>query len=265
MTKLYLCLFWQKNPERQEEYDGMKTYMSKPSAIALGLCALVVPMLGLLPDFFMTGIGEWARPFFEAHEPHHMPVPYFSEENLVGAAKSIVIGFVLYFVQRMLVMKKGAYPERWPRWLDLEELAYRPLLRGLIAVGGAFAWVCDKLMDFAIPAMNGLGGFFARVLNGLGDGLAMAARVIALHPLHRKVNVPVGNRFTYSLGRALDTLVDTFNRVFHRAKSSIHFESLLSATQQEATAQFKRFTRSISFGLLMVCIGLLATLIFLLI
>ena len=62
MFKLYLCLFWQKNPTRQAEYDGMRKYLSVPSGIALGLCAALIPVLGLLPGVLMSGIGELARP-----------------------------------------------------------------------------------------------------------------------------------------------------------------------------------------------------------
>ena len=95
MFKLYLCLFWQKNPTRQAEYDGMRKYLSTPSGIALGLCAALIPVLGLLPGVLMSGIGELARPFFNAAAPAHMPIAYFSGENLLGAAKSIIIGVVL--------------------------------------------------------------------------------------------------------------------------------------------------------------------------
>lgn len=49
MFKLYLCLFWQKNPTRQAEYDGMRKYLSVPSGIALGLCAALIPVLASCP------------------------------------------------------------------------------------------------------------------------------------------------------------------------------------------------------------------------
>ena len=84
MFKLYLCLFWQKNPTRQAEYDGMRKYLSAPSGIALGLCAALIPVLGLLPGVLMSGIGELARPFFNAAAPAHMPIAYFSGENLLA-------------------------------------------------------------------------------------------------------------------------------------------------------------------------------------
>ena len=53
-------------------------------------------------------------------------------------------------------------------------------------------------------------------------------------------------------------------RYFGKKRLSTHFESLLAAGQQEAKTEFKRFTRSISFGLFMVCVGLVVTMAYLL-
>lgn len=243
----------------------MKKYMSAPSAIALCAAGCFVLALGLLPDVLMTGIGQLAQPFMNAADPHHMPVPYFSSENLIGALKSIVIGVVLFFLQRRFVMGKGgSYPERWPQWLDLEDRVYRPLIGLMIKLGYAFAWVLDHLMDWGIVAMNAVGSVCARLLNGAGDGVAMAMRSLFLRPLHRKQAIPVGNRFTYGLGRMLDGVAAFFARVFHKSSLKTHFESLLAATQEEAATEFKRFTRSVSFGLFMVCVGLIVTLGYLL-
>ena len=264
MFKLYICLFWQKNPERQAEYDGMKHYMSAPSAIALVLCACVIPVLGMLPDVFMTRVGQLAQPFFGAADPHHMPVPYFSAENLIGAAKSIAVAVVLYTAQFFLLMKKDetgrSYPERWPSWLDLEDRVYRPLIGLLIHVGYGFAWLCDKLMDWGIVLMTGAGSLAARVCNGLGDGAAMAVRRLFLPRVQPRKTVPVGNGFTYALGRMMDTLAAMFRRPV-----TIHYESTFAAFFTELGKSFKSVTRSVSFGLLMFCIGLVATLVWLLV
>ena len=266
MTKLYICLFWQKHPTRQQEFDGMKNYMSKPSAIALVAAACVIPMLGLLPHVFMTGAGRLAQPFMNAADPHHLPVPYFSAENLIGAAKSIVIGVVLFFLQRAFVMKKGTYPERWPKWLDLEDSVYRPFIGLLIKLGGGFAFVADRLTDWALVVINALGGFFARAFDAIGDGFAMTVRRLFLPQLTKKEAIPVGNRFTYALGRALDGIVAFWARLRGRkVENETHYESLFAAGQHEASAEFKRFTRSISFGLFMFCIGLIVTLVVLLV
>ncbi len=287
MTKLYICLFWQKHPTRQAEFDGMTHYMSAPSAIALCAAGAFVLALGLLPGVLMTGIGRIAQPFLNAADPVHMPIAYFSGENLIGALKSIVIGVVLFFLQRRFVMAKdGSYPERWPSWLDLENSVYRPLLGALVqigygftwlvdrlpdgviaalnAVGSGAAWLVDHLPDWMIVAMNAVGSFAAHVFNGVGDGVALAVRSLFLRPVHKHEPIPVGNRFTYVLGRMMDSIAAFIARLRHKNGEKTHYESLLAATQQEVSTEFKRFTRSISFGLFMVCIGLILTLGYLL-
>ncbi|MDD6041037.1 MAG: complex I subunit 5 family protein [Clostridia bacterium] len=244
MTKLYICLFWQKHPTRQAEFDGMTNYMSKPSAIALCVSASAVAALGLFPGVFMTGAGRLAQPFMNAADPVHMPIAYFSAENLIGALKSIVIGAALFVLQRRFVMEKGTYPERWPQWLDLENSVYRPLIGLLIA----------------------LGGFFARLMDALGDGLAMTVRRLFLPQLTPRRLIPVGNRATYAVGQTMDRAASFWGRLTGRKTGGkTHYESLLAAGQHEAATEFKRFTRSISFGLFMFCMGLIATLVFLLV
>lgn len=248
MLKLYLCLFWQKNPTRQAEYDGMKRYLSVPSAIALTLCAALIPLLGLLPGTLMTGVGELARPFMQAAAPQHTPLAYFSAENLIGALKSIVAGGVLFALNWFLLMIKGEdgsrrYPQRWPKRLDLEDGVYRPLL-------GALIWI---------------GHVAARLMDGIIDRTALALRRTVLSPAKPAQPVPIGNHFTYGLGRLFGGITLILNRTVRRKNPiTLHFESAFVAGQEEAASQFKRLTRSISFGLMMFLIGLVVTLAYLL-
>ena len=124
-------------------------------------------MLGLLPGVLMSAIGELARPFFHAALPAHMPIAYFSGENLLGAAKSIAIGVVLYALNWQFIMskeKKGSrsYPERWPRCLDSEgpdlpSGAQAPDRRGPTA----WRWCWIALMDGVIVALRAVGGLLA--------------------------------------------------------------------------------------------------------
>ena len=163
--------------------------------------------------------------------------------------------------------KKGSrsYPERWPRWLDLEDLIYRPVLRLLIAVGYGVALVLDRLMDGVIVALRAVGGLLARVADGLCDGLILGVRRIFLPPLSARQPVPVGNRFTYAFGRFCDGASEFVTRLFHLHRPSCtRYESVFAAAMEEAGLQFKRLTRSISFGLIMFCLGLFVTLAYLL-
>lgn len=128
MTKLFAAVFVERHPERQAEFDGMRRWISVPAAVALGMSALVIPVLGLTADKTMNGIGELAVDFLHGGQLHHS-VQYLSWENLRGALISIVIGAAVYLgVVRTWMIRKGTYVNRWPRKLDLEELLYRPLL-----------------------------------------------------------------------------------------------------------------------------------------
>jgi len=189
-----------------------------------------------------------------------MPVPYFSAENLIGAAKSIAVGAALYVLQYLVVMHKGSYPEKWPKKLDLEDLLYRPLIRVLIVLGGAFAALADRLPDWMIAFLTAFGTAVARICSGFGDGVVLGLRKRALSRLREKQPAPVGNRLTYALGTALDKLA----AFMHNKPVSTHYESVLAALKDETSIEFKKVTKSISFGLFMFCAGLLATLIWLL-
>lgn len=132
MTKLFVALFVEKHPTRQAEFDAKKKYMNPASALALGLSALVLPALGLTASRSMDAIADLGTDFLHAGALEHA-VHYLSWTNLKGGLISICIGFALYFgfVRTVLMRKENGvrvYVNRWPKWLDLEELVYRPLL-----------------------------------------------------------------------------------------------------------------------------------------
>ena len=109
-------------------------------------------------------------------------------------------------------------------------------------------------------------GFFARLFDTTGDGLAMTVRRLFLPQITKKQPIPVGNRLTYAVGRGLDSIAAFWARLRGRkVANETHYESLLAAGQHEAATEFKRFTRSVSFGLFMFCVGLIVTLVFLLV
>lgn len=126
MLKLFICVFVEKNQDlsRQEEYDmGASGYMNPASAAVIFGTSLLFPVLGQKPVFGAlaslmtghTGVLEEFRPL--------------SWECVSGGLISLGIGAFLYLVLiRKGLMKRGAYVDRWPAWLDLEELFYRPLL-----------------------------------------------------------------------------------------------------------------------------------------
>lgn len=272
MTKLYICIFWEKHPTRQAEYDGMTHYMDGLSAAALLISAALLPLLGALPGVFMSPIGQRSAAFFGQEAISHS-IAYFSGENLLGAAESIGIGLAVYFaIVRPLLMKKQdglrVYVNRWPQWLDLENGVYRPILLKLLpgVLGAVTKFIASIPESFAvmkvIPAII-VGA--VRFIGELPEKLALCLRSTVFRKRQKKQPVPVGNPFTYGCGKALNAFARAMNATFLRVKPMrTDFEYVLDASWQELTRGTHRVTASISFGLLLMCIGLLITCLYLL-
>ncbi len=243
MIKLYICIFWQKNPTRQEEYDEQYRYMKPLSALAIVLSAIVLPVLGALPGKTLEWLAVQSESFFGQHAPHHA-IHYFSMENLEGAAISIGIGLIVYLlICRPLLMKKGAYLNRWPEKLDLETLLYQPLL-----------------MKWLPGIVTGVVRFFAE----LPENIVMLGRKSIFSHRRTRKEIPVGNAVTWTLGRMLNSVARVLNATFLRRKPMrTDFEVVLAASWHEIKEDTRTLTVSVSFGLLLLCVGLLATCLYL--
>ena len=272
MVKLYICIFWQKHPTRQAEYDASGRSMNPVSAIALIGSAIVLPFLGAMPATFLTPLGDMSAHFFGQHAPEHH-IDYFCAANLEGAAISITIGAAVYLlVVRPLLMKKNAegvreYVNLWPAKLDLEDAVYRPLIDGVLNF-------CGKVLGFvaAIPDSKFTLTFIPRAVTAIIRGVAelperfvllLRKTVFAVSHAHRKP--PVGNRFTYAVGTAMNAIAKLLNRILHRERPfRTDFEYVLDASWTELRKTTTLFTVSVSFGLLLMCAGLYITFLYLL-
>ena len=272
MVKLYICIFWQKNPERQAEYDASGRSMNPVSAIALIGSAIVLPFLGAMPATFLTPLGDMSAHFFQQHAPEHH-IDYFCAANLEGAAISISIGAAVYLlIVRPLLMKKNAdgvreYINVWPAKVDLEDAVYRPLINTVLNFFG-------KVLGFVahIPDSKFTLTFIPRAVTTIIRGVAelperivffLRKTIFAVSHAHRKV--PVGNRFTWMLGNAMNAVSKLLNRIFHREKPfRTDFEYVLDASWQELRKSTGLFSVSVSFGLLLMCLGMYLTFLYLL-
>lgn len=270
MVKLYICIFWQKNPERQAEYDASGRSMNPVSALALIGSAIVLPFLGAMPATFLTPLGDMSAHFFGQHHPEHH-IDYFCAANLEGAAISISIGAAVYLlIVRPLLMKKNEngvreYINIWPAKVDLENAVYRPLIDNVLGF-------CGKVIGFvaAIPDSKFTLTFIPRAVTTIVRGVAeiperivyaLRSTVFSASKAHHKV--PVGNRFTYTLGTAMNAVAQLLNRIFHKGFRT-DFEYVLDASWTELCKSTGLFTVSVSFGLLLLCAGLYATFLYLL-
>lgn len=243
MTKLFVAIFLEKNadPDVQKKYDAMGSYMGLRSKIALGVPAVLIFVLGILPHPLMDRIAALGEGFLGSSGMTET-VSYFSFANLKGAAISIAIGAVVYlgFIRPVLMKKEGeekSYVNRWPAWLDLENLLYRPLLCGVLPL---------------------VFGTVSRFLDRLLDGIIFILR----KTIYKDSPIPhepdEGNSVTNAAGGFLDGAA----LILHMKTDYRHKFAMV---HEDLSENSKIIGRSMSFGLFMTCVGLILILLYLLV
>ncbi len=251
MTKLFAAVFVEKNGDEglQRQYDGQKRYVGIAGGIALGGSALALLLFGLFPKQGMDRAAELSQGFMGLEKAGEATA-YFSLENLKGAAVSIAIGALVYgLVIRGLLMRRNPrtgvkeYVDRWPAWLDLENLIYRPLF---------------------LKILPGVFGVACRILDSFTD----TAVVLLRKTLYRDSPLPrqrkEGNAFTEFLGKGRNLIQALGNLTVHRQnprhRDYVHLAAMKGEALKESNLVIQR---SLSFGLLLFCVGLGLTLVFL--
>lgn len=300
MLKLFIALFVDRHPVRQQEFDAMSSgYMNPVSRTVLCICAAVIPVFGSCPHLFMDRAADLGQGFFQGDLLGHK-VPYFAAGNLKGAAITIGIGIVLYMaVVRGLLMEKAEsgeqaegrwdnggsssevngkvcglylyrYVDRWPKWLDLEELIYRPILAVALPgiFGAVFRFVDRYLVSTAVNLFLQVSAVLCRALDHMADGLILLARKTT----HRQRNgemVRWGNdRSAFILGHFIDDVARLGRRLPGRRKGRERNGSVIPRLiegEEVLKRTGKLVEESFSFGLMLFCIGLCLTLGYLLV
>ncbi|MDE5938323.1 MAG: complex I subunit 5 family protein [Lachnospiraceae bacterium] len=291
MTKLYVCLFVEKNTDDavQKKYDLLKgKYMNRTSAAALTVSAVILPSMGLLPGIIMDGIADMGQSFLRTGTME--TVSYFSLDSLKGALISLVLGALIYglivrfvlmknrrsaaTIQRMLrilpkwftlsqftddIKKSSAktldlqnqrndiadkyYVNLWPAWMDLENLIYRPLLL--------------KILPFAF-------GMLCRFLDSLVDTIVVVLRKTVYRDEKLPHERPEGNLLTH-LAACAASFFERLNNLLLGRKNpkKQDFEHKLALIHEEWSENATMIARSMSFGLLLFCVGLILTVAYL--
>ncbi|MBR3739955.1 MAG: sodium:proton antiporter [Clostridia bacterium] len=131
MLKLYICLFWQKNPDahKQAHYDEKTgNDLTVRSGLILEITIYPLLIIGLFPNRALLPLTNACASFLNRPALSH-EVAFFSLTNLIGGGISLAIGVLVYllFVRKSLYDRKEGYLNKWPQKLDLEELFYRPV------------------------------------------------------------------------------------------------------------------------------------------
>lgn len=300
MTKLFIAVFVEKNRDAalQEKYDAQRKYMSPLSGGVLLAASLLFPIMGMFSGMTdkLADLGQGFMGLMEAGEK----VSYFSPGNLKGGLTSIVIGALLYLaVGRGWMLKRadkekkavtdegetfrtentGAisaflkwgdsgsmYVDRWPKFLDLEEYLYRPVLLVILpAVCGCICGILDKITDVAAKFLIKAGAVIAGLLDTLVDALVVFLRRTVYRDHTKMGELKEGNGFTYVLGSIANMLCRIMNRTFwqrHPRETDYRHKFALEYWRIRETNYL--ITRGLSYGLILFSIGLCATLIYLL-
>ena len=269
MCKLFVAVFLEenKNIATQKRYEDKKTYLTPVSMGALLAVACLIPVMGMLPQNTMDAMADMAQEFLGVHHEAHA-VHYFTWVNLKGSLISVSIGVVLYLtVVRKWMMADGVYVNRWPDWVDLEEKLYRPLLLKILP--GFLGFLCgilDNLLDVAVKVLRMAGLILAGILDILVDGTVVLLRNTLYRDSYDWGELEEGNALTHVVGVFLNGLEQLLNKTIwkdHEHKKDLEHWFVLkyAAFKENATV----IGRSLSFGLVLFCIGLCATLIYLLV
>ena len=159
MLKIFIAVFVEKNGDTsvQESFDRTETYWNASSRAVIICPAALLPILGMVPGLFTDHLADMGLPFLDC-KASDQPFGYFTPANLGGACISVLIGLFVYFVViRKLLMKiemgkdpRGIYVDRWPKWINLENVVYRPVL--LIILPGFFGILC-RFLDSALDLL----------------------------------------------------------------------------------------------------------------
>lgn len=253
MLKLFVAVFVEKNanPKLQERYDGMShRYMRPETAAALVIAAAILPILGLTAHLSMDRIADLGQEFFHV-QGHVHTVAYLSPANLKGGAVSICIGVILYFlvIRGLLTEPDGAgsrrYADRWPSWLDLENLIYRPILAVFLTVST----------------------FVGRVMDSGVDWLIRIARLTTHKQVPAEREPHDSNLAAHVIGGVIDAAAAFRSRLPWNRGEKLPVRESADARLVRREEQFKGnmhlIQESFSYGLMLACAGLCVTLVYL--
>ena len=274
MCKLFVAVFLEKNhsSQIQHTYTQCKHYVSSISALCLGICSILIPLFGALPTLTMDLLADLGQSFLGAHHESH-PVHYFTWVNLRGSLISISVGIFLYFtvVRRWMMTSSPnggkTYVDRWPNVLDLEMILYRPILQKFLpAVFGFFCTILDQITDLLVKIFLTSGQLLCGLLDILTDSVVVLLRNTIYRDSVYHGELEEGNLVTHTFGTMLNRLEYLLNRTLwkdHPKKRD--FEHWFVLKSEFLKENVVLIGRSLSYGLVLFCLGLCTTLIYLLI
>ena len=240
----------------QESYDAKKNYMSMLTIVEIGVCALPIPLIGILPNMVAKPIAEYGLVQFGLSallEHHQENMHYYSMENLSGALISIIVGAIVYLlIVRFWMLGKffsnkheNGYRELFPTWLNVEKYVYRA--------------VFYRAVPFVL-------GIVARILDSIVDTIVVLLRKTTYRDRALPYELPEGNYITHTIGISMERVRLLYYAVMRKeGYTPKNYAHKFAMKNIDLFENFHIIERSLSFGLFMFCVGLVLTMIYLLV
>lgn len=225
MTKLFICVFVEKNRDAALAEKYSKIDVKKSYLGFTQRLAVFIPAAMVLALGITVALKDDYK-FFVFHV-------------MLGGFISITIGILLYvFFVRTVILKKD-YKDLWPKALDLEEGVYKPVL-----------------LTF-LPTVL---GFVLRIFDELADSIIAFLRRTVYRDASIASEHIEGNSLTHIVGHLADVLVSIFK---HKpVEYDMEHKLALKYLEDEENASIAR--RSLSYGLVLACLGMFVMLGFIL-
>ena len=248
MTKLFIAVFVEENndPAIQKAFDEKTHYCNKVTGAVLLITATILPVLGVLPNLTLNKLADMGQGFMFGELPAHA-VHYFSWTNIKGGLYSIVIGAIIYIVliRGFILVKEGEksiYADRWPKYLDLLEYFYNPL------VGVVLPGICL---------------FVFRLLEYVLDGLIVLVRKTTHRQLQPKRPKPKNYIGPFILGSICNFVTGLYQRIRGQEKIDRDYVVVFAQRQEVRKDAGKIISASVSFSLVMFGIGIIISALYL--
>ncbi|MCD7807038.1 MAG: complex I subunit 5 family protein [Lachnospiraceae bacterium] len=271
MLKVFMVVFVEKNadPHVQQAYDENKSYLSGPMRVILAFLSMLFPTVGILGNSVAQLVGQRGEIFLgESFESVHVQI--FSGEALLSGLISLSIGAIIYlfFIRKVLVREKDGHREylyRRQHWFDLEQNIYRPLLLHLLpAAGGFVCGILDRMLDVTVSAALKVSAVVCMAANRLVDSVVVFLRRTLFKESPAWEELKEGNALTHLAGSFRNRMEDVLDVVFQREKPHKDYEHQLASGYKHMQETYLLISRSLSFGLLLFCLGLLLTVLYVL-
>lgn len=231
MTKLFVAIFIEKG-----DGEGKKMKLTLASKVALGLSAIPLIVLGVMPHRLSDKITGSMLSIADGHA-FSEEINYFSFANIKGVLISLAIGAIVYFgfIRTVLIKKKDGrktYICPWSDKLSMEHLLYAPIGKALIFVLSVVCRVADNITDAIVLVLRKT--FFR-------DSKDLEAVNVHKH------------KFAYALGLAVDRIFADDNHTHAKRFSRV------SETIEQTTSQL---SKNFSFALVMAGLGVCLILVF---